>query len=45
VSSAALRLAGQPIALPSVTPEDGGCLEAIAERLRHDRGTLGRLVA
>jgi hypothetical protein len=45
VSSAARRLAEQPIALPSVTPEDGGCPEAIAERPRHDRGTLERFVA
>lgn len=32
--SATLELAKQLIALPSVTPEDGGCQEIIADRLR-----------
>lgn len=32
--SATLRLAEHLISLPSVTPDDAGCIELIVERLR-----------
>ena len=32
--SATLRLAEQLISMPSVTPEDGGCLDLIISRLQ-----------
>ena len=52
-NDATLALAGQLIALPSVTPEDAGCLELIAARLtrigftceRIDRGGVSNLWA
>ena len=52
-NDATLALAGQLIALPSITPEDAGCLELIAARLtrigftceRIDRGGVSNLWA